>query len=324
MRFGIVSQNMRQLKMQNKARRLTSRSAVRSLDRSAWQPDFRILWKTSIFLRHAYHSSFSMASAREWIGRLVMSLHAIGSRPRGFPRSTAWSTVRASAGVRRPLSAGGKISILRQVSSRTTSDTRGYDPAPRSGVARSQALLPFPLSPLCRHPPARRSTQVRNKNRAPVSCALQKSSEMSLSRSPIGTQRAESPNWAVDCSRFLSQRMLSFSSIGTRVGLIFFFRAFVPLNVFRDQNVIAASPGGQALRCHNEPRMHEDTARRGVPWSSVIERRRPYRRASCRAPRYRPVDRKIPWCRAVPGAARRSPLHDQQSPGNVLPGYRPR
>jgi cation diffusion facilitator CzcD-associated flavoprotein CzcO len=38
----------RQLKMQNVARRLTSRSAVRNFDCSAWQPDLSILsnWAT--------------------------------------------------------------------------------------------------------------------------------------------------------------------------------------------------------------------------------------------------------------------------------------
>jgi hypothetical protein len=37
-----------------------------------------------------------------------------------------------------------------------------------------------------------------------------------------------SPKSAVDWRRFSSQRMLSLSSIGTRVGLIFFLRAAVP------------------------------------------------------------------------------------------------
>ncbi len=37
--------------------------------------------------------------------------------------------------------------------------------------------------------------------------------------------------------------MLSFSSIGTRAGLIF-FSAFAPLNFSRDQNLIAVSPSG--------------------------------------------------------------------------------
>ena len=39
--------------------------------------------------------------------------------------------------------------------------------------------------------------------------------------------------------------MLSFSSIGTRVGLIFFFSAFAPVNFLRDQNLIAVSPSGK-------------------------------------------------------------------------------
>ena len=38
--------------------------------------------------------------------------------------------------------------------------------------------------------------------------------------------------------------MLSFSSMGTRVGLIFFLRALQPLNFFLVQNLMAASPRG--------------------------------------------------------------------------------
>ena len=52
-RLSIVNQNTRQLRIQNTARSLTSRSAVRSRACSARQPDFRTLWKTSIFRRMA-------------------------------------------------------------------------------------------------------------------------------------------------------------------------------------------------------------------------------------------------------------------------------
>jgi len=38
--------------------------------------------------------------------------------------------------------------------------------------------------------------------------------------------------------------MLSFFSMGTRVGLIFFLSAAVPLNFFRVQNLTAANPSG--------------------------------------------------------------------------------
>ena len=48
----------------------------------------------------------------------------------------------------------------------------------------------------------------------------------------------------MDCFMLSSQRMLSFFSIGTRVGLIFFFSAAVPLNFFRVQNFTAANPSG--------------------------------------------------------------------------------
>ena len=50
-RLSIVSQNTRQLRIQNTASSRTSRSAVRRRACSARQPDFRILWRTSIF-RH--------------------------------------------------------------------------------------------------------------------------------------------------------------------------------------------------------------------------------------------------------------------------------
>jgi hypothetical protein len=43
---------------------------------------------------------------------------------------------------------------------------------------------------------------------------------------------------------FSSQRMLSLASIGTRVGLTRRLSAFVPLNLARVQNLIAASPSG--------------------------------------------------------------------------------
>jgi hypothetical protein len=42
-RFSIVIQKIRQLRMQKTAIKFTSRSAVRSLDSSALQPDFKIL-----------------------------------------------------------------------------------------------------------------------------------------------------------------------------------------------------------------------------------------------------------------------------------------
>jgi hypothetical protein len=52
--------------------------------------DLRILWNTSIFHLKAYHSSFSMASAREPTGRSVISFHSIFFLFFGVPRSSAW------------------------------------------------------------------------------------------------------------------------------------------------------------------------------------------------------------------------------------------
>src|ERR1700722_13618606 len=71
---------MRQSRMQNMAMRFTRRSAVRSFDASALQPDFMILWKTSIFQRNAYQSIFSIASARECTGMSVISFQSMGSQ----------------------------------------------------------------------------------------------------------------------------------------------------------------------------------------------------------------------------------------------------
>jgi hypothetical protein len=52
---------------------LTRRSAVRSFEASALQPDFRILWKTSIFHRSEYHLSFSTVSLRDVTDRFVIN-----------------------------------------------------------------------------------------------------------------------------------------------------------------------------------------------------------------------------------------------------------
>src|SRR5665213_3417930 len=89
-RVRIVNQNTRQLRIQKTAMRLASRSAVRSLESSARQPDLRILWKTSIFQRIAYQLIFSTASERVRAGKSLISFQSIGLRPCGAPRSMAW------------------------------------------------------------------------------------------------------------------------------------------------------------------------------------------------------------------------------------------
>lgn len=70
-RLSIVIEKTLQLRIQKTEIRLVRRSAVRSFDSSALQPDLRVLWKTSIFHLKAYHSSFSIGSAREPTGRSV-------------------------------------------------------------------------------------------------------------------------------------------------------------------------------------------------------------------------------------------------------------
>lgn len=82
---------------------------------------------------------------------------------------------------------------------------------------------------------------------------------MSLSRSPMWTQRSGAPISSVDRRRLSSQRTLSFRSIGTRVGLIFRFSAAVPLNLSRDQTFTAVRPNGSPsgltarLACSSRP-----------------------------------------------------------------------
>src|SRR5208337_5044463 len=85
------------------------------------------------------------------------------------------------------------------------------------------------------------------------------------------TQRCGSLSNADDCLRFSSHRTLSFSSIGTRVGLIFFLSALHPLNFFRVQNFTAAIPSGRPsvvttrLECIRRP--HTVCIRRRPAWS---------------------------------------------------------
>src|ERR1017187_960409 len=58
------------------------------------------------------------------------------------------------------------------------------------------------------------------------------------------THRLGSPREAVVSTRLSTQRMLSFSPMGTRVGLMIRFSSLVPLNFLRVQNFTAPSPNG--------------------------------------------------------------------------------
>jgi len=60
----------------------------------------------------------------------------------------------------------------------------------------------------------------------------------------------------VDCFKFSNHRMLSFCSIGTRVGLILFLSALVPLNFCRVQNLIAANQRETLCR-DRQTRVHQ-------------------------------------------------------------------
>src|SRR3954470_17130257 len=117
-RFIIVIQKMRQLRMQNTAIRLTILSAARSLEASALQPDFRILWNVSIFQRIAYQASFSNASLRDRTERFVISFQ------RSLRGLSAWSAPERES----PSAAGRGISSACR--SAAESEVVGIGPLP--------------------------------------------------------------------------------------------------------------------------------------------------------------------------------------------------
>jgi hypothetical protein len=69
----------------------------------------------------------------------------------------------------------------------------------------------------------------------------------------------------MDWRIFSSQRSLSFCSMGTRVGLIFFLSAAVPLNFDRVQNLMAEMPRGTPLQRNGQARMHQKPTDRVHP-----------------------------------------------------------
>src|SRR6266478_8248288 len=85
---------------------------------------------------------------------------------------------------------------------------------------------------------------------------------MSLSRSPIWMHRPGSPRSSVDCFRFSSHRMLSFFSMGTRVGLIFLLRAAVPFELVSGPELHRAQSQRQSRGRDRKTRVHQDSARR--------------------------------------------------------------
>lgn len=97
-RLIIVIQNTRQLRMQNTAISFTRRSAVLSRAASTRQPDFRTLWKTTIFQRSAYQCSFSIAASQVKTGKSVTSFQSIAGRSAGAVCSLAWITMSVRAG----------------------------------------------------------------------------------------------------------------------------------------------------------------------------------------------------------------------------------
>ena len=96
--MSIVIQKIRQLRMQKTAISFARRSAVLSRASSALQPDFRILWNTSIFHHRAYQRSLSTAARFAVTGRSVTSLQSIRGRSAGSSDSRACRNVRVRAG----------------------------------------------------------------------------------------------------------------------------------------------------------------------------------------------------------------------------------
>jgi hypothetical protein len=92
----MVIQKILQLTMQRIAMRFASRSAVRSFASSALQPDFKILWKVSIFHLCAYTVRDEMKQA------LVLGLHRVQVRNKRGEFSTALPEIRYRRMVVRP------------------------------------------------------------------------------------------------------------------------------------------------------------------------------------------------------------------------------
>ena len=87
-RFSIVNQEMLQLKIQNVADEFTSRAAVRNFECSAWQPDLRLLWNTSMLQRQRTTSDF----------RLLISAARICDRAAGLFTSLAVGMLAEASG----------------------------------------------------------------------------------------------------------------------------------------------------------------------------------------------------------------------------------
>jgi len=83
--------------------------------------------------------------------------------------------------------------------------------------------------------------------------------DVALAIADMDAIRVALPSSAVDRRMLSSQRTLSFSSIGMRVGSIFFLSAAVPSNLSRVQNSAAARPTGRPssvttrLACMSSP-----------------------------------------------------------------------
>jgi Antitoxin-like ribbon-helix-helix len=98
----MVIQKIRQLMMQRVAIRFTSRSAVRSLDSSALQPDFKILWSPT--MQACGMNQVSAAGSQELL-RLRVRLRGVGT----IDEETERESINKAGGSTQPI----KKSVLR-------------------------------------------------------------------------------------------------------------------------------------------------------------------------------------------------------------------
>ena len=95
---------------------------MRSRDSSALHPDFKILWKVSIFQRMAYQLNFSIALRHDATDKSVISFHSMRFRFNGSSRSRACITVPVLvlvAGETRSISFNQKFRVFRLTTPRS-------------------------------------------------------------------------------------------------------------------------------------------------------------------------------------------------------------
>ena len=198
-------------------------------------------------------------------GRSVISFQSIFLRFFGAPRSEAWITVRNRAEYRFCLPIGGRhanfpVSDLQNDFVWIAITVSGLDAMqPLDGnLIHFVSDGVIPIAGKAVSPPHRCGS--RSWGPDLLGQNTEKFVDVALTVSDMHASPRIIREGPVDCRRFSNHRMLSFCSIGTRVGLIFVLSAAVPLNFLRVQNLIAASPNGKPFGRDRQARMHHDTA----------------------------------------------------------------